>query len=314
MDPAASILIFLAGLALVLFFAEKMVEGVIGASRGWGMSAFLIGVVFIGFDPENLFLGAVASLDGSPGIAMGTIAGSAMVAVALAFGITALLVPMKFKRPPTGILALPVLSTVLIWGLAADGRLSRTDGTILLIGYFLSVYSLVRMGKRGLDIQPAGEVADLVQKEGMGPWKSIALLVLSLAGIIAGSYLMVMGSKGIISAMGISDTVFGMTLLALVVSVEEVARELPAAWKGRPDITFGNVVGSILAFFLFNAGVISLFHPVPVGDIVLQFYLPICLITTLFISLFMVNGNVSRWAGVILVVLYIIFFAGGFMP
>ena len=76
--------------------------------------------------------------------------------------------------------------------------------------------------------------------------------------------MLVSGSETIIEHLGLSDTVFGMKILAFLVSMEELARELPAAMKGRPDISFGNVVGYMLAFFLFNAGIIVLVSPVTV--------------------------------------------------
>jgi len=93
-----------------------------------------------------------------------------------------------------------------------------------------------------------------------------------------------------------------------------VARELPAALKGRPDITFGNVLGSVLAFFLFNAGIIALVRPVPVSDTVLQFFLPVGLATVVFISSVMLRRTVPRWAGAVLVLLYLLFVAGGYVP
>jgi cation:H+ antiporter len=103
-----------------------------------------------------------------------------------------------------------------------------------------------------------------------------------------------------------------MTILAFLVSIEELARELPAARRGRPEISFGNVVGSILAFFLFNAGVIALVRPVPVSAKVLSFYLPAASVTTLFVCGLMLTRRIPRWAGVVLVLLYAAFAAGGY--
>jgi cation:H+ antiporter len=90
----------LVGLALVIWSAERLVEGVVGTSLGFGVSAFVVSVVFVGFDPENLAVGAVGAVQGLPGIAAGSVIGAAMVAVGLAFGVTALLAPMRFARAP----------------------------------------------------------------------------------------------------------------------------------------------------------------------------------------------------------------------
>jgi cation:H+ antiporter len=142
----------------------------------------------------------------------------------------------------------------------------------------------------------------------------LAGFTLALAGIVVGSELLVRSSQPLIAALGLSETTFGMTILALVVSVEEVARELPAALKGRPDITFGNVLGSVLAFFLFNAGAIALVRPLPVSEAVLQFYLPVSVGTVVLISAVMWGRTVPRWAGAVLILLYLIFVAGGYVP
>jgi len=314
MNTIVSIALFVAGLGLVIYFAEKLVKGAVGTSLGFGVSTFLISVIFIGFDPENLAVGAVGSFEGIAGIALGSIIGAAMVAIALAFGITALFAPMSFEQVPKQILTVPILAVLLLGILSFDGQLSRIDGAVLLLGFVLSVNYLLRLSKRGFDIKPTGEVAETLEEaEELSKWKSFGLLLLSLAAIIIGSEMLVAGSETIIVRLGLSDTVFGMTILAFLVSIEELARELPAAMKGRPEISFGNVVGSILAFFLFNAGIIALVSPVTVGTQVLRFYLPICLGTVIVVSLFMMTKKIPRWAGGILVLLYLIFIAGSYV-
>jgi len=314
MNTIVSIGLFVVGLGLVIYFAEKLVKGAVGTSLGFGVSTFLISVIFIGFDPENLAVGAVGSFEGIAGIALGSIIGAAMVAIALAFGITALFAPMSFEQVPKQILTVPILAVLLLGILSFDGQLSRIDGAVLLLGFVLSVIYLLRLSKRGFDIKPTGEVAETLEEaEELSKWKSFGLLLLSLAAIIIGSEMLVAGSETIIVRLGLSDTVFGMTILAFLVSIEELARELPAAMKGRPEISFGNVVGSILAFFLFNAGIIALVSPVTVGTQVLRFYLPLCFGTVIVVSLFMMTKKIPRWAGGILVLLYLIFIVGGYI-
>lgn len=304
---------FLLGLGLILYFSEKLVEGTVGTSLGFGLSAFIISVVFIGFDPENLALGSVASAEGVAGIAIGTIIGSAMVAIAFAFGITALIAPMKFQRIPKRILLVPVAAFLLFVLLSYDGMLGRLDGGLLLGAFVLGILYLYWLSRSGIDIKATGEVAEVLEKERPpSRWKSLGWLVISLAAIILGSEMLISGSETLIAYFDLTDTLFGMTVLALLVSIEELARELPAALKGRPDISAGNVIGSILAFFLFNAGIIALIQPVPINEQILHFYLPLCGITILVLSAFMLNSRIGRWAGLVLVLLYLFFFAGGY--
>ncbi|MFB6273322.1 MAG: sodium:calcium antiporter [Salinibacter sp.] len=304
--------LFAGGLLLVLFFAERLVDSTVGVSHHLGLSAFLISVVFIGFDAENLGVGAVASAEGTAGLALGTIVGAAMVALALAFGVTALLVPLEFERAPRRILALPVGGVVFLAGLALDGLLSRGDGALLLLGYIGAVVLLLKWEKQGIHVAPTAAVEAEVEDEGK-LLQSAGWFVASLAGIVAGSELLLRGARPLIAALGWTETVFGMTLLALLVSVEEVARELPAALKGRPDISYGNVLGSALAFFGFNAGVIALVRPVPVDPFTQHFYLPVCVGAVLLIALLMSRHRVPRWGGALLLLLYLFFLAGPFV-
>jgi cation:H+ antiporter len=314
MGLLGSLALFVVGIAVVIFAAEKLVAGAVGTSLALGVSAFLVGVVFIGFDPENLAVGAAAAYEGATGLALGSIIGAAMVAVALAFGVTALFAPMRFERVPARVLIVPVLAVLLPGGLAYDGRLGRRDGAILLLGYVASVVYLWYLGRQGLDIRPAGEVAETLEESGSRrPWRPVGLLVLSLVALVAGSEMIVAGSRDILATLGFSDTVFGMTVLALLVSLEELARELPPALKGRPEISFGNVAGSVLAFFLLNAGIIALVRPVDVGGLVVRFYYPLSVATVIVVSALMWSRRVSRPAGAFLVLLYVAFAAGGYL-
>jgi cation:H+ antiporter len=312
MDILIPLLFFGVGLGLIIFFAEQLVKGVVGTSMGFGLSTFLLSVIFIGFDPDNLAVGTVASAEGVAGIALGSILGGAMVAVAFAFGISALVVPMTFAQVPLPILVVQMLAVVLLGALALDGQLSRLDGAILLAGFGLAVLYLLRLGRRGLEITPSGEVGHRLEKGSIpGKWPSLALFILSLVAIVVGSEMLVSGAQTLLTRLQISDLPFGMTILAFLVSIEELERELPAARQGRPEISFGNVLGSILAFFLCNAGIIAIVRPVPVDRSALTFYLPVAFITTAVVSGFMLTKHIPRWAGGLLIALYLIFVIGG---
>jgi cation:H+ antiporter len=195
-----------------------------------------------------------------------------------------------------------------------DGQLSRVDGGLLLAGFGLAVLYLVRLGRRGLDITPSGEVGHRLQKGNIpGKWPSLGLFILSLVAIVVGSEMLVSGAQTLLTRFAIADLPFGMTILAFLVSIEELERELPAARQGRPDISFGNVLGSILAFFLCNAGIIALVRSVPVDRVVLMFYLPLAFITIAMVSGLMLTKRVPRWAGGLFILLYAVFAVGGWL-
>ncbi|HUF78796.1 MAG TPA: sodium:calcium antiporter [Thermoanaerobaculia bacterium] len=312
MSTLTAILLLAGGLALLLYSAEKLVAGAAGTARGFGLSAFVVGVVFLGFDPENLALGAVAGYEGVPGIALGSILGAAMVAIAMALGVTALIAPMELRPAPLTVVSLPVAAVALFGLLALDGRLSRLDGAVLLGAYPAAIACVFALSRRGVTIEPREE-KELEEAERLGRWRAAGLLVLALAAIVTGSELIVRASESLLERFGISETFYGMTVLAFLVSIEEVARELPAALRGRPEISLGNVVGSVFAFFLMNAGIIALVRPVPVAREVLVFHLPAVLLITVLIAALLRAGRVPRWAGALLLALYLGFLAGSWV-
>lgn len=310
-----AIVLTLAGIALVVFFSEQLVKGVVGVSVNFKISAFLISVIFLGFDPENLGVGAIGSYESVGGIASGSIIGAAMVAMALALGITALFSPLKFRNISKRLLAIPLLAMVLFGVLSFDRKLSRWDGIILLIGYALSVIYLIYLNRKGITLKAGGEVAEMLEKKNLpNKWKSTGIMIVSLVAIIGGSELLVSGSKVILKEFHLSDTVYGMTILAFLVSIEEIARELPAAIKGKPDISMGNVMGSVLAFFLFNAGIVALVNPVNMSPETVRFFMPVSLGTIIFIlALLLISSKIPRWAGAVLIIVYIVFVLYGYL-
>lgn len=315
MSLIQAIVFALAGIALVVFFSEQLVKGVVGTSVNFNVSAFLISVIFLGFDPENLGVGAVGTYESVDGIAMGSVIGAAMVAMALALGISALFAPLKFKNISKRLLLVPLVSVLLFGALVLDRHLSRFDGIILLAGYAGAVFYLIYLNRKGITLKAGGEVAETLEKENLpNKWKSAGLMLVSLVAIIGGSELLVSGSKVILEEFQLSDTVYGMTILAFMVSIEEIARELPAALKGKSDVSMGNVIGSVLAFFLFNAGIIALVRPVEVSAEALQFFLPVSIVTILFIlTLLLFIRKIPRWAGALLIIFYIVFILFGYL-
>jgi cation:H+ antiporter len=218
---------------------------------------------------------------------------------------------MTFAQVPPQILGVQILAVVFFAVLAMDGLLSRMDGALLLVGFVCAVLYLLRLGRRGFDLKPSGEVGHRLQKGNIpGKWLSIGLFGLSLMAIAVGSEMLVRGAHTLLARFHIADLPFGMTILAFAVSIEELERELPAARQGRPDISFGNVLGSILAAFLCNAGIIALVQPVAVDRVVLTFYLPVAFITITVLSGFMLTKRMPRWAGGVLLLFYALFVSG----
>lgn len=282
---------FIIGIIVLLFSAEKLVDSTESFAAMIGLSSFVISTLFIGFDPENLGVGIVAALSNSNGIVMGTIIGSLMIAIALAFGITLIATRINMSNIPRETALIQIFAAVLFYLLIIDKSLSRIDGAILLVGFIISMYYLVRSSKKNRRIEKT----------------SIIWFIVSLLGIILGSELVVRGARIIIQSIGISSTLFGMTILALSISIEELFRELPAAIKGKADISYGNVFGSIMYFLLFNAGIIALITPIRIDPIIIYSYMPLLIITILWLSKILYMQKTSRIDGLLLIVIYALF-------
>jgi cation:H+ antiporter len=303
------------GLVLVVFAAEQIVKGTLGLARGLGASTFVIAVVFLGFDPENLAVGAVGSAQGTTGIATATIMGSAMVAIALALGVTALAAPVRFGQVPRRVLAVPLATVALFALLAAGGRLTRADGAVLAAGYLAAIGALTWLGRHGLDIRPAGEAAKELPGAGrLGRTRGGLLLAAGIAIIAVGGELLVTGARHLLTHFGASQTTWGMTIIALALSAEEIAREVAPALRGHPEIAIGNVVGSVCTFFGLNAGIIALIRPLPIDPPTRDFYLPVAAGTIVALcTLLAFTRRLPRWAGATLIAIYAGFLIGGFL-
>jgi cation:H+ antiporter len=129
-------------------------------------------------------------------------------------------------------------------------------------------------------------------------------MLFGLALIIAGAELLVRGAKGIIQSFGISDTLLGMVFVAAAVSFEEVARMVVPAYKGRPEISMGNILGTVLFFVLFNAGLIALIAPLRIESSVVAFHFPAMMLILAATSGFMLRGRIARSEGIVLMALY----------
>jgi len=297
----------------MLFSAEKLVKGVVNVSRGFGVSAYLITAIFVGFDPENMAAGGVGAYQGINGIAIGSILGAVMIPTALAFGITTLFVKMKFKKVSKPIVLLPTFVCLFLLLLSLDGLISRFDAILLLLAFTLLVIYIFKISKKGEDIKPAGEVKEYLEKKKINKWKALFILAVAIIGIVLGSEMLVEGAKPIISILGISDTLFGMTIVAFLISIEELAKQVPAAIKGRADISYGNMSGSVFHFLLLNAGIIALINPIVISKELLLFYFPIVILTMIFISVIMIKKDIPRWTGAVMILLYLIFILKGYL-
>lgn len=260
-----AIVAILAGFALLVWSADRFVEGAAITAKYAGMPPLLIGMVIVGFGTSapEMVVSAMASIDGNPDLALGNAIGSNIVNTGLILGVTALIAPIMVQ---SGIVRkeLPVLIviTLLLGALLWDGALQRSDALILLIGFFTligwSIYSALRNKKDAL----ADEMDEELIAQDMSQKQALIWLLVGLALLIASSRILVWGAVTIAQALGVSDLIIGLTIVALGTSLPELAASVIAARKGEHDIAIGNVVGSNMFNILAVVGIAGAIAPI----------------------------------------------------
>jgi len=239
----------IAGLALLIWSADKFVEGAAALANLLGVSIMIIGITIVGFGTSapEIVVSIIAVLNETPDIAIGNALGSNIANIGLILGITAILMPVPvvsrlFKTEyPLLILA----TAVMAWSLY-DLSLSVVDGFMLLGLLILSLFHLVRVHRRN----PAAYAREEHENEEliheMKLPVAIGWLLLGLVVLVGSSKLLVWGASGIAVALGVSELIIGLTVVALGTSLPELAASIASLKKGKPDLAIGNVIGSNL--------------------------------------------------------------------
>ena len=261
------------GLALLVWSADRFVEGSASTARHFGMPPLLIGMVIVGFGTSapEMVVSVLAAVQGNPGIALGNAYGSNITNIALILGITALISPIAIqpqiiRREMPVLLAVTVLAVWQLW----DGYLSFADGIVLSATLVLLMGWTTLRSMKGSD-NFARDIADeLADSDNKIPLRrALFWLVLGLAILILSSRLLVWGAVVIAQALGVSDLIIGLTVVAIGTSLPELASSVIAARKGEHDIAVGNIIGSNLFNTLAVVGLAAAIHPMPVASEVL---------------------------------------------
>ena len=287
-----------------LWLLVESVEGLIKSLRAWalaaGLSGVLVGALVLGFDVESTAAGVAATLDDLPGTALGASVGSAIFLVTVGLGVAALIAPFRV-RPPSALLVAGALATALSIALAADGRLSRVDGALLL-GSFFPLVALVVLRR------PAGQQPDGERRQ--RPDHLVLRVLAGLAGLLIGAELLVFGTDRVVSELGFSETVFGLLVVGAAVSFEEVVLEALPAFRGFPELSVGNALGTLVFLLTGSLGVIVLVGPIDVPASVTSYHLPALGLTVALALSLLARGRLGRIEGVVLVGAYVAYAAG----
>jgi len=305
------------GLILLVWSADKFIEGAAATAQHFGMPPLLIGMVIIGFGTSapEMVVSALSAWQGNPGIALGNAYGSNITNIALILGITALVSPLfvssQVLRKELPILALvTVLAAWQIW----DGEISRLDALVLLCVLAVIMAWTIWQGMKKKSDSLAIEVKASLNVPVMPLRTALFWLIAGLSFLVLSSRVLVWGAVEVAQGFGVSDMIIGLTVIAIGTSLPELASSVIAARKGEHDIALGNIIGSNLFNTLAVVGIAGTIHPMVVGPEV--FSRDIMVMSALTLSLFVLGfgtrnrqGRINRLEGSVLLACYIAYTA-----
>ena len=306
--PIAAIIV---GLLLLIWSADRFVDGAAATARHFGMPQLLIGIVIIGFGTSapEMIVSALSALNGNPGIALGNAYGSNITNIGLILGLTALVLPLAVNSQVLK-QELPVLIfvTALSAFLIMDGDVLRLDAWILLGIFFIYMGWTIWTGLSNRDDSLVHDVKEeLQEQEYMSLAKALMWVVIGLALLMGSSQLLVWGVVEIAHYFGVSDLVVGLTIVAVGTSLPELASSIAAARKNEVDLAVGNIIGSNLFNTLAVVGLAGAIAPMQIEQEVFTRDMPVMSVLTVLLLVFGFGkkGQINRVKGLILLLAYI---------
>lgn len=302
------------GLGLILAGANMLTDGSSDVARRWGVSDMVIGltVVAFGTSAPELVISVVSAISGSGELAIGNAVGSNIFNILAIIGITAIVRPIKMRPiSMTADIPLVVLSSIAILALGAGPWLGDGGGRMLWrsSGILLMLFFAIFMRYTFSQAKDADGAAsdDTAQKPPMPLWKAWLWILLGLAGLIYGGDRFVDGASGIASALGVSDAVIALTIVAAGTSLPELATSIAAALKGKSDLAVGNVIGSNIFNIFMVLGCSATIRPLSFGAIGMVDLLVLTVASLLFwfFGYAIRTRTITRGEGAILAIGYI---------
>lgn len=310
------LLVFI-GVALVLLGADKLTDGSVGLARRFSIPEMVIGLTVVAFGTSlpELIVSLMASIEGSAAMGIGNVVGSNLFNTLMIVGVTAAIAPISVRKSTIyKDIPFALLASVMLAALALDqflgnsevpNQLSRGDG-IALLGFF-AVFMAYTFAIAKPSSQATKTLQEATGTPGLPIWKIVLFILGGLAGLIIGGELFVRGASGIAHAMGISEAVIGLTLVAGGTSLPELATSVMAARKGQSGIAIGNVIGSNLFNIFWILGLCSTITPMPVAGITYVDLAMLVFSALLFWFFAKTQKTILRWEGLVLVAVYCVY-------
>ena len=306
-----AIIQLIAGFVLLYFGGDWLVNGGVALARRFRISSLVIGMTIVAFGTSapELLVSMMSSIKGSAGIAMGNVIGSNIANIGLILGLTAMLCPIPTQNRKVSANGLVmILASVLVLVFSLNNGLSRAEGLILFAGIILFTVISIRLGRTSKEeFEPTADG----QGKQMSVLAALLLIVLSCAMLAFGADFMVDGATSVAKALGVSDKVIGLTIVALGTSLPELAASVAAALKKEMDISIGNIIGSNIFNLMCVLGVSASIRPIQFDytqyrmDFVIMMAFSAGLI--ILIQPWKAQGRLSRISGIIIFAAYVIY-------
>lgn len=299
------------GLVLLTIGAELLIRGATALARQFGVSELLIGLTLVGFGTSTpeLVSSVQAALAGSPGVAVGNVVGSNIANILFILGLSAAIAPFAvdqkaFRRDGFVCLA----ATLAAIGVSMTGEFGRIAGLAFLAA--ITTYIVYAfLSERRDPGSPLTEkhVADAATVQGpKAAWLDILMALAGLSLLVIGARFLVTGSINIAANLGVSETIIGLTIVAVGTSLPELVTSVMAAFRGKSGLALGNVVGSNIYNLFGILGLTAVIHPVAAPREIVAFDNWVMLAATLLMMLFAMSKNrISRAEGAMMAAGYV---------
>lgn len=309
-DTIWAVIKLLAGFILLFFGGDWLVEGGVALARRFRISPLVIGMTIVAFGTSapELLVSLISAIKGSAGIAIGNVVGSNIANIGLILGLTALIYPIETDNSKVirhG--SIMIVASLLLIVFALNSGITRIEGLILFACLILFTTISVRKGRTQ---QQETDIDDLEGKP-MTVLAAIGLIVLSCGMLAFGADILVDGATTVASALGVSDKVIGLTIVALGTSLPELAASVAAAFKKQMDISIGNIIGSNIFNILCVLGVSTSIKPISLefrdysNDFIWMMGFSIFII--IFTTMRKKKGRLGRTAGILFLLAYAVY-------
>jgi len=307
-----AIIQLVAGFLLLVWGADRLVAGASAFARNLGVSPLVIGLTIIGFGTSapELVVSAVATLKGNAGLAVGNAIGSNIANMGLVLGATAMIYPLRLESTALK-REYPMLLLIMLvcFLMALDGMYSQIEGWALIAGLVLVIIWIIRIGLHRPLSDPLAEEFDAEIPRGVPTKTAIFWLTVGLIVLPVSSIFLVDGAVTIARFLGVTDTVIGLTIVALGTSLPELATAITAALHREDDLAIGNIIGSNIFNLLGVLGIAAVIKPVEIFPIVLARDFPAMFLITgalfLMASDFRGPGRIGRRSGAVLLTMFV---------